>query len=52
MNIKTDRMIIRDFTMNDINDMQDILGDAEKKPNERQRWKLGGCILLWTPFRR
>ena len=26
MNIKTDRMIIRDFTMNDINDMQDILG--------------------------
>ncbi len=29
MNVKTDRMIIRDFTMNDINDMQDILGDAE-----------------------
>ena len=27
MNMKTDRMIIRDFTMNDINDMQDILGD-------------------------
>lgn len=29
MNMKTDRMIIREFTMNDINDMQDILGDAE-----------------------
>ena len=27
MNMKTDRMIIRDFTMNDINDMQAILGD-------------------------
>lgn len=33
MNIKTDRMIIRDFTMNDINDMQDILGDAETMKN-------------------
>lgn len=29
MNIETDRMVIRDFTMNDRNDMQDILGDAE-----------------------
>ena len=33
MNIKTDRMIIRDFTMNDINDLQDILGDAETMKN-------------------
>lgn len=33
MNIETDRMVIRDFTMNDINDMQDILGDAETMKN-------------------
>ena len=33
MNIETGRMIIRDFTMNDINDMQDILGDAETMKN-------------------
>ena len=33
MNIITGRMIIRDFTMNDINDMQDILGDAETMKN-------------------
>ena len=33
MNIETSRMIIRDFTMNDINDMQDILGDAETMKN-------------------
>ena len=33
MNMKTDRMIIRDFTMNDINDMQAILGDAETMKN-------------------
>ena len=29
MYIETDRMVIRDFTMNDVNDMQDILGDEE-----------------------
>lgn len=29
MDIETSRMIIRDFTMNDINDLQNILGDAE-----------------------
>ena len=33
MNIETGRMIIRDFTMNDINDIQDILGDAETMKN-------------------
>lgn len=33
MNIETARMVIRDFTMNDINDMQDILGDAETMKN-------------------
>lgn len=33
MNIETDRIVIRDFTMNDINDMQDILGDAETMKN-------------------
>lgn len=33
MNIETERMVIRDFTMNDINDMQDILGDAETMKN-------------------
>lgn len=33
MIIETDRMVIRDFTMNDINDMQDILGDAETMKN-------------------
>ena len=30
MNIETGRMIIRDFTMTDINDMQDILGGAQQ----------------------
>ena len=29
MYIETKRMVIRDFTMNDANDMQDILGDRE-----------------------
>ena len=33
MNIQTGRIIIRDFTMNDIHDMQDILGDAEVMKN-------------------
>ena len=33
MNIETGRIIIRDFTMNDIQDMQDILGDAEAMKN-------------------
>lgn len=33
MNIETGRIIIRDFTMNDIHDMQDILGDAEAMKN-------------------
>lgn len=33
MKIETERMVIRDFTMNDINDMQDILGDAETMKN-------------------
>ena len=33
MNIETDRMVIRNFTMNDIKDMQDILGDAETMQN-------------------
>lgn len=33
MYIETGRMVIRDFTMNDINDMQDILGDAETMKN-------------------
>ena len=33
MNIETGRIIIRDFTMNDIHDMQDILGDAETMKN-------------------
>ena len=33
MNIETARMVIRDFTINDINDMQDILGDAETMKN-------------------
>ena len=49
MNIETGRMIIRDFTMNDINDMQDILGDAETMKNCEPggpwtRMKMGGCI--------
>lgn len=39
MNIETERMVIRDFTMNDINDMQDILGDAETMKN---------CELAYT----
>lgn len=33
MNIETGRIIIRDFTMNDIHDMQDILDDAEAMKN-------------------
>ena len=33
MNIETGRMVIRDFTMQDINDVQDILGDAETMKN-------------------
>ena len=33
MNIETGRIIIRGFTMNDIHDMQDILGDAEAMKN-------------------
>ena len=33
MNIETVRMVIRDFTINDINDMQDILDDAETMKN-------------------
>ena len=33
MNIETARMVIRDFTINDINDMQNILGDAETMKN-------------------
>ena len=33
LNIETARMVIRDFTINDINDMQDILGDAETMKN-------------------
>lgn len=33
MNIETGRIIIRDFTMNDIHDMQDISGDAEAMKN-------------------
>ena len=33
MYIETNRMVIRDFTMNDINDMQDILGDDETMRN-------------------
>lgn len=33
MNIETGRIIIRDFTMNDIHDMQDILGGAEAMKN-------------------
>ena len=33
MYIETNRMVIRDFTMNDANDMQDILGDRETMKN-------------------
>ena len=33
MYMETDRMIIRDFTMKDRNDMQEILGDAETMQN-------------------
>ena len=33
MYIETDRMVIRDFTMNDLSDLQDILGDAETMKN-------------------
>ena len=33
MYIETDRMVIRDFTVNDVNDMQDILGDEETMKN-------------------
>ena len=33
MYMETDRMIIRDFTMKDQNDMQEILGDAETMKN-------------------
>ena len=33
MYIETNRMVIRDFTMNDVNDMQDILGDRETMKN-------------------
>ena len=29
MYIETDRMVIRDFTMDDLDDLQDILGDSE-----------------------
>ena len=33
MFIETNRMVIRDFTMNDLNDLQNILGDAEAMKN-------------------
>lgn len=33
MYIETDRMVIRDFTMDDLNDMHDIFGDAETMKN-------------------
>ncbi len=33
MYIETGRMVIRDFTMNDLSDLQDILGDAETMKN-------------------
>lgn len=33
MYIETDRMVIRDLTVNDVNDMQDILGDEETMKN-------------------
>ena len=33
MYIETDRMVIRNFTMNDLNDMHDILGDDETMKN-------------------
>lgn len=33
MYIETDRMIIRNFTMNDLSDLQDILGDDETMKN-------------------
>lgn len=33
MYIETDRMVIRDFTMDDLNDMHDIFGDDETMKN-------------------
>lgn len=33
MYIETDRMIVRDFTMNDVNDMYEIFGDDETMRN-------------------
>lgn len=33
MYIETDRMVIRDFTMGDINDLHDIFGDDETMKN-------------------
>ena len=33
MYIETDRMVVRDFTMDDLNDMHDILGDGETMKN-------------------
>lgn len=33
MYIETERMVIRDFTMDDLNDMHDILGDDETMKN-------------------
>ena len=33
MYIETGRMVIRDFTMNDLSDLQNILGDAETMKN-------------------
>ena len=33
MYIETDRMVIRDFTMDDLNDLHDIFGDNETMKN-------------------
>ena len=41
MYIETDRMVIRDFTVNDVNDMQDILGDEETMKNCEPVYTIG-----------
>lgn len=40
MYIETGRMVIRDFSMNDISDLQDILGDDETMKNREPAYTI------------
>lgn len=50
MYIRTARMIVRDFQMNDVNDLQDILGDNETMKNCEPTYSLEKTINFLQKF--